>query len=170
MTEEKKISLYNISERLLEVEQKIALLGGEVDDDVEEILSEISLELSTKVDGVVDYIKSKSNHIDEIKKREGELKDLRTVEENSLDRFKEYVVTCMGRMKAKKLEGKYSRISKRKPLKKLSIADKNQIPIEFIEIIETSKIDTAEIKKRLKTGENIPGAKLVDGVEGLLIK
>ena len=167
---EKKVSLYSISDELIKINEELKTTNGEITPEMERVLSRLSVELSVKVDGVVDYIKQQTSHIEEIKNRRDELSNMHKTKENELDRFKKYVCLCMDMLKEKKLAGKFGSITKRKTGKKLEIFDQDKIPSEYVEVVRTFKIDSAVIKKQIESGIMVDGAKLVDGKESILIK
>ena len=165
---DRKKSLYQISEQLFSLTQDLSLNQGEINEEQEQLFELLQLELSTKVDGVIDYIKYQKSYIEEIKQRRKELQELEQVEQNKLDRFKTNVVKCMNLMQEPKLKGKFGLISLRKPSKKLVINDEKSIPIEFIEM--TPKILKSELKKAIEQGETIDGVSIVSGDQSILVK
>jgi hypothetical protein len=53
----------------------------------------------------------------------------------------------------------------------VDVFDESQLPIDFIKLPEPKpQIMKAEIAKALKSGEQVPGARLVDGKKSLIYK
>lgn len=167
---EEKKSLYQISAELHLLSRQIEENLGTITEVDELLLDQLSVELVAKTDGVVDYIKSREDRIKAINTRKKELAELETYEKVKLDNFKKYVIKAMSINEHKKLEGNFSRITLRKPLKKLYISDENKIPLEFIQTETVTKILNTDLKNALKNGELIEGAELVNGEAGLLVK
>lgn len=167
---EKKITLYSIGQDLFNLTQQIQVNNGEISENEEIILKELSMQLETKIDGVIDFFKHQNSYIDEIKRRKQELAELEKIEKNRLESFKKYVIKCMGMIGETKIKGQYGHVSLRKPSKKLIITDDTKIPLDFIETVETVKIDSMGIKTAIKNGEVIEGAELIDGEQGLMVK
>ena len=167
---EKKFTLYSITQKLESINHELQSNCGEMSDEIELLLTDLSLELKTKTDGVVDFIKRETAKIDERKKRIDEISKFNKTKINALDSFKNYVLMCMDRINEKKIEGTMGAITKKKPSSKLEIFDQDRIPVEYIEYVKTLKIDTAVIKKQIQAGHDVPGAKIVDGKASLLIK
>ena len=69
----------------------------------------------------------------------------------------------------KKLDTNLGRISLRKKPSSLNIIDESLVPGEYKEVIQTVKIDKAQIKKDLKN-RAIDGVELIEGGNSLQIK
>lgn len=163
-------SLFKIGAELQEVEHSIESSGGEISEDTEFILETLSKELATKSDGIVEYYKSKEAILVMIDERIKEFTDLKKREQNKLNKFNEYIVTCMDLMKTTKIEGQYSKCSIRKPSEIVNITDDKLIPMEYIKSKVSTSIDKASIKEDLKKGKLIDGAKLTLGTRKATFK
>ena len=164
------LSLFKIGAGLKEVENSIEMAGGEITIDEESVMELLTEALTTKADGVVEYIKSKEATLDTINRRIKEFTDLKAREQKKLAKFNEYVVTCMDMMGVDKIEGNLAKVSIRKPVKVVNITDEALISDEYIKEKIISKIDIATIKEKLKLGKAIGGAELIDGVRKATFK
>lgn len=172
MTQEKKLTLYSISAELRNIGHMIETSGGEITDENAEILEKLQGELKFKTDGVIDWIKSLSNHVTEIDTRIKELQSLKKTKQNELNAFKGYVVMSMKLLEEPKVEGRFGFITLRKGTEKVEVVDENKIPIEFLKTKTTTSIDLAGIGRCLKADASkiIPGVNRVMGEPSLLIK
>lgn len=165
MSDEKDVTLWGITSELRAIEQALINNGGEIDEEKEQLMERLNQVLSTKVDGVVNFVRSQEDFVESIDKRIEELKKLKTKILNGMKRFDSYVLNCMDSQGVVKLEGQFDQIMIRKPAQVLEIVNEDDIPLEFlsVETKEIRKIDTAKIKELLKKGETVPGATLVFG-------
>jgi len=106
--------------------------------------------------------------------------DLATAEIKRLQAFKAYCERQMERLDGsvihamqvtgqKKIVGDTNKVTLQTAVGKLDIVDADLIPAEYTTtttVVETTT-NTAEIKKALKAGEDVPGARLLDGKEYL---
>lgn len=166
------ITLYNISQQFLDLEKTLLECGGEINDDKELILEEISGLLQSKVDGCVGFVKKQSDIIIAIEKRIEELQELKTSREKVIGKFSDYVLGCMDIMKKEKLEGEFSKISIRKPPKIVEIVNEDDLPIDCLNIqtVTTKKPDKKLIKDKIESGEEVPGAKISFGQRKVIFK
>ena len=161
---EKSISLYEMPNDLIE------LMDTEINEEVKaEIIEAIKLQIETKAENIIAVIRNYESRIEAIKTEEKRLNEYRKSQENQLNRLKEYTTTCMEMLDHKKLDTNLGRISLRKKPSSLNIVDEDLIPSEYKEIIQTIKIDKAQIKKDLKD-KKIEGVELVEGENSLQIK
>ena len=161
---EKSISLYEMTNDLIE------LMDTEINEEVKaEIIEAIKLQIETKAENIIAVIRNYESRIEAIKTEEKRLNEYRKSQENQLNRLKEYTTTCMEMLDHKKLDTNLGRISLRKKPSSLNIVDEDLIPSEYKEIIQTIKIDKAQIKKDLKD-KKIEGVELVEGENSLQIK
>lgn len=160
-----KVSLYGITETLKGLEKAIAEAGGEVTEETEAMLEQISVELSQKTDGVVGWVQSQEDFVEAIEKRIGELVDLKAKTKKSLENFNNYVLTCMDRMGVTKIEGDFSVVNIPKPRSVVEIIDENSLPLDYIktETKKITKVDKKAIGDSLKKEIEVPGAKLSMG-------
>ena len=160
----KTVTLYEMTSDLVE------LMEVEIDEEVKnEIIENIKLQMETKAENIIAVIRNYETRIEGIKAEEKRLMEYRKSEEKKLERLKEYTTYCMELLGNKKLDTTLGRISLRKKPATLNIIDESLIPSQYKEIIQTVKVDKAQIKKDLKEG-NIEGVELVEGGNSLQVK
>lgn len=146
-------------ELLLKLEES----GGEITDEIAESLIKAENLFQEKADNIFEYRRNIEDKIDAIVKRTNELNKSLEAHISRLERFDDYVLYCLDRLKKTKIEGNYSSLSYRKPSKRVEILDENKIPVQFVKRKESYSIDKSSILKLLKEGEIIEGVSLVDG-------
>ena len=161
---EKSITLYEMTNDL------VSLIDEEVNEEArEEIIEAIKLQMEVKAENIIAVIRNYETRIDGIKAEEKRLSEYRKSEEKKLEKLKEYTVYCMEQLGNKKLDTNLGRISLRKKPSSLNIVDESLVPGEYKEVIQTVKIDKAQIKKDLKD-KAINGVELIEGGNSLQIK
>ena len=161
---EKSITLYEMTTDL------VNLMDEEMNENTkEEIIEAIKLQMEVKAENIIAVIRNYETRIETIKAEEKRLAEYRKSEEKSLERLKEYTTYCMEQLGNKKLDTSLGRISLRKKPASLNIVNEELIPSEYKELVQTVKIDKAQIKKDLKD-KVIEGVELVEGGNSLQIK
>ena len=161
---EKSITLYEMTTDL------VNLMDEEMNENTkEEIIEAIKLQMEVKAENIIAVIRNYETRIEAIKAEEKRLAEYRKSEEKSLERLKEYTTYCMEQLGNKKLDTSLGRISLRKKPASLNIVNEELIPSEYKELVQTVKIDKAQIKKDLKD-KVIEGVELVEGGNSLQIK
>ena len=161
---EKSITLYEMTTDL------VSLMDEEINESVkEEIIEVIKLQMEVKAENIIAVIRNYETRIEAVKAEEKRLAEYRKSEEKKLERLKEYTICCMEQLGSKKLDTNLGRISLRKKPSSLNIVDENLVPDEYKEVIQTVKIDKAQIKKDLKDRAR-EGVELVESGNTLQIK
>ena len=161
---EKSITLYEMTTDL------VNLMDEEINENTkEEIIEAIKLQMEVKAENIIAVIRNYETRIEAIKAEEKRLAEYRKSEEKSLERLKEYTTYCMEQLGNKKLDTSLGRISLRKKPASLNIVNEELIPSEYKELVQTVKIDKAQIKKDLKD-KVIEGVELIEGGNSLQIK
>ena len=161
---EKSITLYEMTTDL------VNLMDEEMNENTkEEIIEAIKLQMEVKAENIIAVIRNYETRIEAIKAEEKRLAEYRKSEQKSLERWKEYTTYCMEQLGNKKLDTSLGRISLRKKPASLNIVNEELIPSEYKELVQTVKIDKAQIKKDLKD-KVIEGVELVEGGNSLQIK
>lgn len=161
----KELTLYSITSELKQIEIMLQESGGEITEDLEEALNYISDNLTTKTDNMVGFVRSQEDFVGLIDSRIDELKDLKTKTQKGLQKLNDYILGCMDNLGEVKIEGQFNSMSIRKPTQVVDIYDEDELPLEYLKkkVVETMTIDKVQIKKDIKSGKEIPGAKLVSG-------
>jgi hypothetical protein len=156
-----------ISNSLFDISKEIYNFLNELDEGAEDksvIVEKLSMALMSKTDQVANYRASLVGYVDILESRINEIEDRKSEIERKIERFDDYVMTCMSVAQTDFFEGEYAKIKKRKPSQAVDIFDEKLIPIEYIKIPEIKPvIMKAEISKALKQGEVVEGARLMDG-------
>ena len=161
---EKSITLYEMTTDL------VNLMDEEINENTkEEIIEAIKLQMEVKAENIIAVIRNYETRIEAIRAEEKRLAEYRKSEQKSLERLKEYTTYCMEQLGNKKLDTSLGRISLRKKPASLNIVNEELIPSEYKELVQTVKIDKAQIKKDLKD-KVIEGVELVEGGNSLQIK
>ena len=154
-------SLFKITEELQGIIEHLLEHEGELTPEIESSLSQLDDALKKKSDGIVDWIKYQESLIDIAKQRRDEMISFIKKTESRIEKFSGYINNCLMKMEVDKIEGDLSKIVKRKPSEIVIITDEKIIPFEYIKVPElVVTIDKVEIKKALKSGIDISGAKL----------
>tara|TARA_R110000850_G_scaffold269444_1_gene401625 strand:- start:317 stop:799 length:483 start_codon:yes stop_codon:yes gene_type:complete len=86
------------------------------------------------------------------------------------DKLKDYLRFNMEHSGVSKISSELFTASLRKPSDIVSIVDMDMLPDEFVSIKTSIQADKVAIKKALKEGVDVPGAKLEKGKSSLLLK
>ncbi len=164
------LSLYNITNKFVELMDK-AENGELTEEEYNELGQELALELQNKSANIIGYIQNKEALIDAIDVQIKRLQDLKKAEQNSLDKFKQYVKENMERLAITKMDTELGTLSITKNPMSVEIENEDEVPNKFKQEVITIKIDKTAIKNHFKeTGELIPGARIIDDKTSLRIK
>lgn len=145
------MKLYEITE-LIKKSEELEL----TQDDLELL----EIELKEKSDNIIKYVQNLEGNINIIDTEIKRLQELKKTEKNKIERMKEYIKYSMDKMGLKKIESPIGKISLRKS-ESVEIEDIEKIPGEFVTIKQTFNPDKTAIKKAIKEGREIEGAKVV---------
>lgn len=127
-------------------------------------------ELVEKGKNVAAYFQNLDADSNALKDAEARIKARRIVIENKVNRLKEYLRFNMEQSGITKIECPEFSVTLRKASEVTEVYDQNQLPKEFIKTRLTETADKTAIKKAIKNGEEVPGAKISKGKTILLIK
>lgn len=159
-SEENLSNLWNIANDLVAIYEILQDQQGEMSELDMELLNDISSQLESKTDNVVQFIEASKANIKFLKDQRMKLSDAIRARENALERFNEYVSTCLVKTGRKQFDGQMSCIKLRKPSEIVEIIDQDELPVQYLEIEQTIKVKKADIKRDLKSGQKIDGARL----------
>lgn len=166
---DKKVSLYNISSRFLDLFEK-AEEGELTQEEIQEQGQALALELKNKSVSVVGYtrtLEAQENALNDEIERLTELKKRVSKRKES---FKGYVKTCMENLGLQKIETAIGTISIAKNPKSVEIYDESLVDEKFKKQKVTITVDKTAIKAALENGENVQGVKLIEDKTTLRIK
>ena len=155
------LSLYELANEFSQLENMVY----EDAPDLEAYLNEL---LVKKTDGYCQFVEKLEGEILLASERIKKLQDFKRSRENAIERLKDYAYQAMKHMGKDKITGDMGSISIRKPSEKLLITDENKIPKEFVSY--TRVIDNAGLKKAIQCGDEIEGARVVEGNRSITIK
>lgn len=161
------MKLYEITESLDYVTNQLEQTGGEITPELDALINTTSRELEKKSDNIVTHLRILEDQLELVSKRKKEIQNLEKSIKSKIDYFKEYILSCMKRANIKKIDGPFSRITVRKPVKALYV-DEDKIASKYHKII--TAIDKQAIKKDLDNGIDVEGAYYIDGKESVLAK
>jgi hypothetical protein len=145
------MKLYEITE-LIKKSEELEL----TQDDLELL----EIELKEKSDNIIKYVQNLEGNINIIDTEIKRLQQIKQQEKNKLDNLKEYIKYCLNKMNVKKIDSTLGKITIRKS-ESLEVIDLEKIPGEFVTIKQTFQPDKTAIKKAIKEGKEIEGAKVV---------
>lgn len=143
---------------------------GEVKDTeiLEQLENELNNQLSEKGAGIIKVLRNSESMIEALKNEEDRLKKIRKTMENKKENFKKYILTNMLRAGIKKIETELGSMTLRNS-DAIEVFDEALIDEKFINIKIEKKADKTAIKKAIKDGEEIQGARLINNVS-LIVK
>ena len=149
------LSLYNITNRFVDLMDK-AQEGELTEEEYNQLGEELALELQNKSANIIGYTQNKESLINAIDIQIKRLQDLKKTEQNSLDRFKQYVKENMEKLGIEKIGTELGVLSIAKNPTSVEIENEDEVPSEFKQEVITIKIDKTAIKEHFKkTGEII---------------
>lgn len=160
-------SLYEIDEN---IRRCIDSIFDNVDEETGEIadadfsaLEELKAERKVKIENIVLYAKNLASEASAIKDEEIILAERRKRLERKCERLKGIVASSMEQHEEKELSSpRYC--AKIRFSEATEITDENLIPEEFVNVKVEKKPDKTAIKKAIKAGQEVSGAKLVVNV------
>lgn len=143
-----------------------ALNNIEIDEETGEILylqdfKGIQAEFTEKAESIALYIKSLSAEANALKVEADKLNNRKKTIENKADRLSEYLSRELLEANFKEIKTSKCIINFRKS-SKVEITSEADISADFIELVETKKIDKNKIKKAIKSGQVVKGACIVE--------
>lgn len=164
------MNLYDLKENYKNLE---AVLETAEDENLKEMLiaalNEVEDSISAKAENVVYYIKNLESDVAAIKEEEKRLSEKRKSVEKKVNNLKEYLFNFTKGADGGKIKGNIFTVSIKKNPASVVVDDLTAIPAELIRIKTIAEADKTEIKKILKNGEEVPGARL-EQKESLNIK
>lgn len=152
-------TLYEINEQILRCvkdgDMVVDTETGEVIDAV--ALDALQMARDEKLTNIGKWILDLKADAKAIREREISLAERRKAKENKAEQLMDYMNMILA---GKKFECADFKASYRKS-QAVEVTDAEKIPAPYL-IVQEPKVDKAGIKKALKTGEDIPGAKLVE--------
>ena len=151
-------------ERMEFLEQGINAETGEMTDNTNQLAiwnEELTKDLKEKSSNVIAVVRNQELTIEALDNEIKRLKAMKDGIENRLDKFKAYIKNAMITNNIEKIDTNLGSIKFTKSTS-TEIYDESLIDKKFIETVTTEKISKEKIKKALKSGEEVQGARLVE--------
>lgn len=162
------MNLYDISTEFTALEELLMMDGGEITEAHQELETMVSALLLAKADNMVNFIQKLEDEMDLADAHIKRIQLYKKARANAIESLKGYVKVSLDKMNKDEVEGVMGSISIRKAPKVVDITNEDLIPPQFIRTkTEVSKTDLA---KALKAGEEIEGARLIDGKRSVQFK
>lgn len=151
-------------ERIEYLEQGINSETGEMTENKNQLViwtDELTKDLKDKSSNVIAVVRNNELTIEAIENEIKRLKAMKESLENKLDKFKAYIKNAMLVNGIEKIDTNLGSIKFTKSTS-TEIYDESLVDSKFKEIVTTEKISKEKIKKALKAGEEVQGARLVE--------
>ena len=159
------MKLYELEAKYREALDKLpvdAETGEILDDAAMDALETVVGDLKEKVCSVAAYSKELVAEADAIKAAYASMQAREKALRNRADWLKCYTRQTMLRTGLQKAESPFCRVSIGKPLQKVEVYDINLLREAFLKP-QAPKADLVKLKEALKAGEQVMGARLIDG-------
>lgn len=158
---ENSLTLYGFSTEIKALQELLFMDQGEITPELEALQKEVYDLIERKTDSCVGFMTMLDDREEIIEKRIAEMTTLKRQIQKAKDSFKDYVGFCMDSAGVDKFQGDFGTITRTKASKVCQIDDEDKIPAEFTQVkVEVMK---KEIKDALLSGQEVPGASIVDG-------
>lgn len=147
------MNIYEIDQAIMDC---VDMETGEVID--LDAMKALQMEREKKVENVACWIKQLDAEAKAIREEEKILAARRKVNENKIDRLKDYLTEAL---QGQKFETARVKISYRRSTA-VDIPDPNKVPAAWFRC--KYEVATSDIKEALKNGETVPGAQLVETI------
>ena len=147
------MNLYEINERILDC---VDPETGEVVDI--QMLEGLQMERDSKIENIALWIKNLLSDAEELDREKKKLAERQRTSENKAKSLKEYLSRFVN---GEKFKTPRVSISWRKS-ESVSVDDISSVPDRFLKYSDPAPDKTA-IKKAIKSGEDVPGARLIEG-------
>lgn len=135
---------------------------------IKDTLESIEGEIKVKAENIGFVNANWDNQITAIDTEIKRLQAMKKVVQNKQNALKDYLRSNMEKCDIKKIECDLFTITLRKPVDVVVINDEESVPQDYWKVVKS--VDKATVKKALKDGFEVPGARLQAGKPGLMIK
>lgn len=137
---------------------------------IRDTLEGIEMEFGDKAEAIVKLSKSMQGNIDAIDAELKRLQGRKKVISNRKEALIDYLKTQMRSSELKKVETSLFTVSLVRGADRVEVLDDNALPDDFLRVKTEISPDKIAIAKALKGGQDVPGARLVEGEPSLRIK
>lgn len=124
---------------------------------------------ATKVDSFAGFLRRITSEQEFIKSEEKRLKSRADALDKIDQRLREYAVRALANAGLRKIQGETSALSLRKKPDVVVVEDEASIPASYKTVEQVVKIDRRALLRDLKAGNEIPGADIKFGEDGLVL-
>lgn len=157
--------LYDLTSDLIELESL------DLDDkSIADTLEAVSGEFNDKAVAILKFTENMNGDIDCLSNEIKRLQERKKVIENRKAKLREYLLYNMEKSGVTKIECPFFTASIRKGSESVEIENGELLPDEYVTVEVVEKADKNAIKRDLRAGKEINGAKLVCGVNTIIIK
>ncbi len=153
--------LYELSTELALINDEIISADGELSPDLEARLDSVSLDFRAKSQGIAKWTLDIAGVESMIETEIARLQRKKKVAENLRTRLTAYIKACMEHADVQKIESPTVTLRIQKNPPSVEILAEDQLPARFIRIKQITELDKTGILTALKSGEDVPGARLV---------
>ena len=139
-------------------------------EDIADTLESLQMEFNDKAVNICKLDRMLDGNIESVDAEIVRLTNIKRTITSRKDSLKEYLLRNMLASGINKIECPLFKISLRKSVQVADVFDLDLVPDAYVSTEVVIKADKREILKQLKSGVDIPGAKLSDGKTGLIIK
>jgi hypothetical protein len=162
-------ALYELTSQMIGLHKLIE--DGEMEPQaLQDTLDGLEGDIQVKAEGLLAYVANMGADLDAIDAAVKRLTERRTAITNRQESLREYLRFNMEASGIDKITCPLFTITLRKAPDVVVIESEDLIPAMYKETVETVKISKEAIKRHLKSGEHVPGARLGEGKRGLIIK
>ena len=151
--------LYQIEQNYVDLVEKLIDNEGELTPEIEQSLAEIKTAIEKKGENIAYIVKSMDYDTSVLTSEIDRLRRKKLAIEKSQERLKEYLGNAMQIMELGEIKTPLIKINFRKS-EAVEITDEEKLPSDCV--IWKRSINKIMIKQKIKTGEYVPGAKLVE--------
>jgi len=159
------MKLYELTSDLIELES----LNLD-DESFADTLEAVSGEFNDKAVAILKFTENMNGDIDCLSNEIKRLQERKKVIENRKAKLRDYLLYNMEKSGVTKIEWPFFTASIRKGSESVEIESSELLPDEYVTVEVVEKADKNAIKRDLRAGKEINGAKLVRGANTIIIK
>lgn len=159
-------NLYELQGTMYQIEQALEENGGELTDELAELLTDTEVSIKQKADGYRAIMAKFNDKVDAVDKEIKRLQDIKKTAKNAEKRMKEYILGVMGIFGLKKIEGELCSMT-RTTSKALDVNEEMLLAVHKDKIAELQsllpeyltveiKVSKTAIKNKFKDSDILP--------------
>lgn len=160
LVDNKRPSLVLLNNQYAALAARIAELGGELTEETEKELDELTSQLCAKADGYGVVLRQLENNVEFWKLQKLECAAAQKVYENGIEALKTRMKYVLGQTEGEALQGELFRFYLARTAPSLNIEDETLVPAQYKKSELKVTPDREAISAALKRGESVPGVTL----------